>query len=234
MRSTLAAPDARRRYREVGGIAALQQIAQDAASLDEAPFAIGPFARLDAGAVAARDGKTRGAITNLFGSQAAFQVEVMGLVLDAEATSEVLGLPDPEHFASAEAWVDALFAEQAAQGPRHGEAPEMGYAALWALWLGTVPYGLWSERVAEPSMDEFRRRVGQIEGAFGAALERFGLRLREGVALSDLACGAVNLIEGAWLNQCLTAAHPLRSNEPVPEALIRAGRLLWRGAVEER
>lgn len=232
-RSTLPKPDARRRYREVGGLAALEQIERDARALDEDAFALGPFARLDAGSVAARDGKTRGAITNLFGSQAAFQVEVMGLVLDAEATSEVAGLPDPAGFERAEDWVDALFAEQSAQGPRHGAAPEMGYAALWALWLGTVPYGLWSERVAAPSMEEFSRRALQFEAAFQGALARFGLRLREGVTLSDLACGAASLIEGVWLNQCLTEAHPLRPDEPVSASLQRAGRLLWHGAVAD-
>jgi hypothetical protein len=46
-------------------------------------MAIGPFARLDAGDVAAHVGKTRGAISNAFGSQAAFQAETMALALGA-------------------------------------------------------------------------------------------------------------------------------------------------------
>lgn len=215
----------------MGGLAALEQIRRDSEALDREAVAIGPFARLDAGAVAARDGKTRGAITNLFGSQAAYQTEVMNIALDAEASSEVLGLPAPDAFERAEDWVDALFAGQSTEGPRHGSAPEMGYAALWTLWLGTVPYGLWSERVAGPSMAEYQRRVEQLEAVFAAALARFGLRLREGVHLSDLACGAASLIEGVWLNQCLTNTHPRRPDEPISASLVRAGRLLWQGAV---
>ena len=230
-RSTLAKPEARRRYQEMGGLEALEQIRRDSEALDREAIAIGPFARLDAGAVAARDDKTRGAITNLFGSQAAYQVEVMNIALDAEASAEVLGLPAPEMFEHAEEWVDALFAAQSAQGPHHQAAPEMRYAALWTLWLGTVPYGLWSERVARPSMEEYQRRVEQFEAAFDGALGRFGLHLRDGVSLTDLATGAASLIEGVWLNQCLTHTHPRLPDEPISASLVRAGRLLWFGAV---
>ena len=126
--------------------------AHDARALDGDALAIGPFARLDAGAVAARDGKTRGAITNLFGSQAAYQAETMRLTLDAGEIAELADWPDPAGFADADAWVEALFAGQSARGPQHAAEPAMSYAALWVLWLGAVPYGLWSERVAEPSM----------------------------------------------------------------------------------
>ena len=54
-----------------------------AAALDREQLAVGPFARLDAGRVAASDGKTRGAVNNLFGSQRALQIETMARVLDA-------------------------------------------------------------------------------------------------------------------------------------------------------
>ena len=54
-----------------------QQIKRDSEALDRRSIAVGPFARLDAGAVAERDGKTRGVISHLFGSQAAFQAETM-------------------------------------------------------------------------------------------------------------------------------------------------------------
>jgi hypothetical protein len=101
----------------------LEQIRADAAALDGQSLAIGPFARLDAGAVAAREGKTRGAVYNLFGRE-----------------------------------------------------------------------------------------------------------LDEGTTITDPATAAAALIEGAWLNQCLTAAHPARPAEPAAEALRRSGRLLWRGA----
>ena len=82
-RSTLPKSEARRRYIEMGELVVLEQIRKkDAKKLDDGAVAVGPFARLDAEDVAARDGKTRGAITNLFGSQAAFQAETMALALD--------------------------------------------------------------------------------------------------------------------------------------------------------
>jgi hypothetical protein len=230
-RSALPKDEARRRYLEVGSLAALEQIRHDARVLDADALAIGPFARLDAGAVAAREGKTRGAITNLFGSQAAYQVATMGMTLDAGEGAELADWPDPAGFTDADAWVDALFAGQSARGPRHAAEPVMSYASLWVLWLGTVPYGLWSERVAAPSMGEYDRRVAQLEAIFAAALAHFGLALRADVALVDLACGAASLIEGVWLNQCLTGRHPRTPDTPIAETLVRAGRMLWRGAV---
>ena len=75
--------EARHRYIEIGELVALEQIKTDSEALDAGTVAIGPFARLDANTVAARDGKTRGVISNLFGSQAAFQAETMALVLSA-------------------------------------------------------------------------------------------------------------------------------------------------------
>ena len=230
-RSALPKDAARRRYLEMGSLAALERIRHDADVLDANALAIGPFARLDAGAVAARDGKTRGAITNLFGSQAAYQAETMNLTLDAGEIAELADRPDPAAFADADAWVDALFAGQSARGPRHAAEPAMSYASLWALWLGVVPYGLWSERVATPSMDEYERRVAQLEAIFAEALAHFGLSLRPDATLVDLACGAASLIEGVWLNQCLTRAHPRDPDQPISETLVRAGRMLWRGAV---
>lgn len=230
-RSALPKDDARRRYLEVGALAALERIRDDARSLDTAAMPIGPFARLDAGAVAARDGKTRGAITNLFGSQAGYQAATMAMALDAGDIAELGGWPDPAAFPDAEAWVAAFFAGQSACGPEQGAEPAMRYASLWVLWLGIVPYGLWSARVAAPSMDEFDRRVDQVEAAFAAAVGHFGLALRDGASLADLACAAASLIEGAWLNQCLASHHPRAPGQPISEALVRSGRLLWRGAV---
>ena len=230
-RSALPKDAARRRYLEIGSLAALEQIRHDAEVLEASALAIGPFARLDAGAVAARDGKTRGAITNLFGSQAAYQAETMRLTLDAGEIAELAEWPYPAGFADADAWVEALFAGQSALGPQHAAEPAMSYASLWVLWLGAVPYGLWSERVAEPSMQEYDRRIGQLAAIFAEALAHFGLRLRRDTTLADLACGAASLIEGVWLNQCLTGAHPRDPGQPISETLVRAGRMLWRGAV---
>ena len=77
----------------MGQLAALQQIKRDSEALDRRSIAVGPFARLDAGAVAERDGKTRGVISHLFGSQAAFQAETMARALDAGDWIEQLELP---------------------------------------------------------------------------------------------------------------------------------------------
>jgi hypothetical protein len=58
------------------------------------------------------------------------------------------------------------------------------------------------------------------------------MKLREGVTLNDLACATGSLIEGAWLNQCLSTRHPSDSSQPISAVLRRSGRLLWQGAVE--
>ena len=215
----------------MGGLAALEQIRLDAEVLDRQAMAVGPFARIDAGAVTAQDNKTRGVISNLFGSQAAYQVAVMDLTLDADAWVDTAGHPAPRNFADADAWAEAFFLWQSERGPRHGAAPRMTYAALWTLWLGMLPYGLWSRRVAAPSMVEFRRWVAEFETILGGAVAHFGLSLRPGVSVADLAAACASLTEGAWLNQCLTDRHPTRPDEPAAAALVRAGLLLWRGAV---
>jgi hypothetical protein len=231
-RSTLPKPAARRRYVEMGELAALQQIRNDADTLDSGSIPVGPFARLDAGAVAAQDGKTRGAITNLFGSQAAFQAETMALSLSAEGWIEKLEFPSPADFPTAEAWLDALLAGESARGPRHGSEPVVDYGFLWALWLSTVPYGLWSARVREPSMDEHVQLLRRLERVIEEALDHFDLGLRADTMVIDLACAIASMIEGVWLNQCLTTQHPIAPDEPIATVLRRSGRLLWRGAVE--
>lgn len=216
----------------MGELAALEQIRKDSRLLDEQAISVGPFARLDAEAVAARDRKTRGAITNLFGSQASFQAETMALALSAGDWIDRIEYPAPEDFRKAEDWVDALFTGQAARGPEHGSKPDLTYAFLWALWLSAVPYGLWSKRIAKPSVAEFARWLESLEKIYARALAHFGLTLRQGVSLNDLAAATASLIEGAWLNQCLTTHHPSRAREPISELSRRSGRLLWQGAVE--
>ena len=99
-RSTLPREEARRRYVEMGEIAVLEQVQRDARRFDEESIAVGPFARLDAAAVAALDGKTRGAVTNLFGSQAAFQAETMALALNTWEFIARIEYPDPAEFAT--------------------------------------------------------------------------------------------------------------------------------------
>jgi hypothetical protein len=229
-RSTLPKDEARRRYVELGELEVLAQIKRDSERLDQQAIPVGPFARLDAAAVAAHDGKTRGAITNLFGSQAAFQAETMALVLSVGDWIELIEYPAPEDFPSADAWLDAFFGGESERGPQHGGEPAVGYGTLWALWLSTVPYGIWSGKVEGPSMDEHLQWVARLERELGHALEHFGVELREGVTLNDLAGAVASLIEGVWLNQCLTTRHPSRPSEPIAEMLRRSGRLLWLGA----
>lgn len=161
---------------------------------------------------------------------AAFQGETMALVLSVGDWIEQIQYPAPEDFPSADAWLDAVFGGESERGPQHGGELVVDYATLWALWLSTVPYGLWSECVQGPSMDEHRQWIDRLERELGRALEHFGLELREGTTISDLAGGVASLIEGVWLNQCLTARHPTRPSEPIVEMLRRSGRLLWLGA----
>jgi AcrR family transcriptional regulator len=231
-RSTMPRPEARRRYVELGEFAVLEQIRKDARLVDGGQMAVGPFSRLSADEVAARDGKTRGAITNLFGSQASFQAETMALALDAASWIAGIEYPDPDGFPTAEAWIEAFCDAQSARGPRHGARPQVSYAFLWALWLSTVPYGLWSEEISRPSMEEQRLWVGDLEALFARVLERFGLRMRPGTTVGDLAAATASMVEGVWLNQCLTTRHPLDAAEPIATALRRAGLMLWRGATE--
>jgi hypothetical protein len=232
-RSTLPKDEARRRYVEIGERAALEQIRRDAEALDRRAIAIGPFARLDANAVAAADGKTRGAVTNLFGSQAAFQAETMALALSAGDWIDRIAYPDPAGYADADTWADAFFAGESARGPEHRGEPAVDYASLWALWLSAVPYGLWSEEVSGPSMEEHARWLARLEDVLQRALDHFGLALRDGTTVGDLAVACASLIEGVWLNQCLTRRHPTQPGEPIATALRRSGRLIWRGATRD-
>lgn len=229
-RSRLPQPDARRRYIEMAEVIVLEQIRTDAQALDENPIAIGPFSRIEASAVAARDGKTRGAVTNLFGSQASLQAETMALALSAGDWIERIIYPAPADFASADAWVDAVFTGESARGPQHGAMPEVNYGFLWALWLSAVPYGIWSVRISRPSADEFTQWVSRLEDVFAHGVDHFDVSLRAGVTIRDLASSVATLVEGAWLNQCLMRQHPCESAEPVAELLRRAGRMLWLGA----
>jgi hypothetical protein len=229
-RSTLPKDEAKRRYVEMAELAVLEQIRRDSQRLDDGSEAVGPFARLDAADVAARDGKTRGAITNLFGSQRVFRAETMALALSAQDWVRHSGYPSPAQFPDAEAWLDALLVGQSARGPLHGTDPVVDYASLWALWLSAVPYGLWSEEVSRSSLDEYRQSVAALVDVLGESVHHFGVTLREGVTVEDLASALESMIEGIWLNQCLTTAHPCDPTEPIATAMRRSGRLLWHGA----
>jgi hypothetical protein len=66
------------------------------------------------------------------------------------------------------------------------------------------------------------------------ALDHFSLTLQEGITVGDLANAVGSMIEGVWLNQCLSTRHPADPSEPVATAMRRSGRLLWRGATRPR
>ncbi len=232
-RSTLSKDEARRRYVELAEVAVLEQIREDAETLDRESIPVGPFARLDANAVAAAEGKTRGSITNLFGSQAAFQAETMALAMSARDWIEHIVYPAPADHPSGDAWIDALLAAESARGPQRGADPVSTYAFLWAIWLSAVPYGLWSERIRRPSMDEHAQWVTRLETVLGEALDHFALAPRDG-SVRDLAEAFANLIEGVWLNQCLTDRHPSEPSEPIATLMRRSGRMVWRGGTTAR
>ena len=166
-RSTLPKDEARRRYVEMGQLAALQQIKRDSEALDRRSIAVGPFARLDAGAVAERDGKTRGVISHLFGNQAAFQAETMERALDAGDWIEQLELPRARRPRRRRRVGRGAVRRRVGARAAARRRPQVDYGALWALWLSTVPYGLWSERISEPSMEEHAQWVERLERAFG-------------------------------------------------------------------
>jgi hypothetical protein len=231
-RSNLPKSEARQRYIEMGELVVLEQIRRDAELLDKSAIAVGPFARLQADAVADRDQKTRGAISNLFGSQAAFQAETMELVLNAGDWITAVTYPDPHNYADADAWLDAFLLNQSERGPRHGATPEVSYASVWALWLSAVPYGLWSRQISQSSLNEHILWLQQLLVLFQKAMTHFGLRMRPGARLEDLACGMTSFIEGLWLNQCLTLHHPCNTAEPISTVARRAALMLWRGATE--
>lgn len=218
----------------MGSLVALEQIQKDSQLLGEGTLAVGPFARLDAEAVAAHDGKTRGAITNLFGSQAAFQAAAMALALDAQEWVERIEFPAPQDFNDPEAWLDALLAGESARGPAHGAKPAAEHGLVWALWLSAVPYGIWSDEIAKPSVAEYVQTVRKLEQVILNAFDHFELTVQPGTSINDLACAIVSLTEGTWLNQCLTRRHPCDKAEPVATILRRGGRMLWRGAVMPR
>jgi len=155
----------------------------------------------------------------------------MALALSVGDWIEDIEYPDPKSFGSAAAWVDALLVGESARGPQRGAEPTGSYAFLWTLWLSAVPYGMWSDEVSRPSMEEHVQWVQKLEHVIQGALDHFALALRPDVTLNDLASAIASLTEGVWLNQCLTTQHPSDPAEPIATALRRSGRLLWRGAI---
>ncbi len=52
--------------------------------------------------------------------------------------------------------------------------------------------------------------IERLEQAVEGALDHFGLALREDTTANDLACALASMVEGVWLNQCLTDQPPVR------------------------
>jgi hypothetical protein len=85
--------------------------------------------------------------------------------------------------------------------------------------------------VSRPSIDEQQQHLDRLEAVLRGALEHFGLELRAGTTARDVASALASLVEGVWLNQCLTRSHPSEPAEPIATLLCRSGRLLWLGAL---
>jgi AcrR family transcriptional regulator len=236
-RSALAPEEARKRYIRVAETVLLEQIQTDARRLDreddERRVAVGPFAKLNAEQVAASaDGKSRGAITNLFKSQRQFQLQAMALVLE-DPEVDVFVPPDPRGFSDPVEWIEAVATAESSRGPLHAMEPAVGYGLNWALWLSQVPYGVWSEHIAEPSMHEFRHSAERLESdCVRPALAHFSLEVKPPWTALDLASAMASLVEGLWLNQCLSRDHPMQPGVPAAQAARAALRMLWQGATQ--
>lgn len=113
-------------------------------------------------------------------------------------------------------------------GPPHSALSR----TVWVLWFSAVPYGLWSEEVRRPGMEEHTQWLEKLDQILQEAMRRFGSTLRIGVTARDLACAFASLIEGVWLNQCVTASNPSDDSEPIAASLRRSGEFLWLGATE--
>jgi hypothetical protein len=236
-RSPLSPDEARKRYIRIAETVLLEQIQVDARRLDreddERRVAVGPFAKLNAEQVAAAaDGKSRGAITNLFKSQRQFQLQAMAIVLE-DPEVDVFVPPDPREFHDPVEWIEAVATAESDRGPLHDMEPTVGYGIGWALWLSQVSYGVWSERISAPSMHEFRHSAERLESdCIRPALEHFSLEVRPPWTTLDLASAMSSLVEGLWLNQCLSRAHPTRPDAPTAQASRAAIRMLWQGATQ--
>ena len=237
-RARLTRSDAETTYVRAGELEVFRQLRRDAATLDETPTgdrapAVGPFARLRTDAVGDELGKTRGAINHLWGSQEAFRTAIMATFLnDASLGLDDVELPDPRIADDLDTWISCWAQAEVERGPRHGMEPSNRYGLRWAAWLGLVPYGIWSDSVARPSMAEFRSKVEHLaQEMLAPAFEHFGVTLIDGTALEDVALAATSAIEGCWLNAALTDRDPIGRESPIAQSLATTLGLIVRGAV---
>lgn len=238
-RVRLRRDDAETTYVRAGELEVFRQLQRDALALDQprpeerAPaVVVGPFARLRTDAVVDELGKSRGAVNHVWGSQEAYRAAVMDNFLnDTGIGLDEIVRPDPHDAADLDTWLDRWAAVELARGPRHGMEPESRYGLRWAAWLGLVPYGIWSDTVAAPSLDEYRASVDHIaRDVLAPALRRFELVVADGLALADVALTVVSGIEGHWLNACLTDRDPLGRRAPIARSLATTLRIIVRGA----
>ncbi len=201
---------------------------------DERRVAVGPFARLSAEQVASLDeGRSRGAITNVFKSQRRFQLEAMALALEDPGVDSI-GPPDPRGFADPTAWIEAVAAAEHTRGahPRGGDARGLR-SGLGAVGSDRCRTGSGASTIAEPSMSEFRHSAERFErDAIRPALAHFGLETRSPWTPMDLATAMRSMIEGLWLNQCLTREHPTSPGTPSVQGIRDGLRMLWQGATQ--
>lgn len=236
-RSTLPPEELRRRYIQLGELVLLEQIRAEAERLDIADSAlpVASFARLDADEVARRVGKTRGSITNLFGSQAAFQLATMMVgideFVDIGGVHEV-DYPAPSAYPDPEGWLQALAHVECDRGPHHGQPPT-GYAARWTLWASLLPHAIWSTHMATVSTAEFENWTRWIERELlQPALDHFGFEIAPPFQKHDLALALAHTIEGLWLSQAIVTHYGIGNGISPNQAAINALTMLWRGATQ--
>jgi hypothetical protein len=236
-RERLPRDEAKEAYVRSGQLEVFRQLERDASVIDTSmalgqTIAVGPFGRVNADAVVHGLGKTRGAINHLWGNQEAFRAAIMHLFLD----DTTLGLhdvkyPDPVDCSDVDVWIDLWAEVEIERGPRHEMTPETRYGMRWAAWLGLVPYGIWSNTIADASMREYRAGIDHfVTDVLGPALARFELTLVDGFAIEDLAIAASSTIEGHWLNSALTTGDPIERTGSITMALATSLRLVIRGA----
>jgi hypothetical protein len=233
--------EARRRYIDIAETVLIDQVSAAAKAFDaqhpRPQSALGLFASIDANAVAARDGKTRGAITNLFGSQAEFQVESMAMSTEDRDYGGFgeRAYPCPTQFENSAEWVCQVARIESSRGPQRGRPTERGYARRWLLWLSMVPYAPWSERLSEAAREEFDGWVGKLErDVIAPALEHFSEEPVDGVSTTDLAFAFNAAVEGLWLSQCVAEVHGGRAELTTQRAAEQTLTMLWRGATKPK
>ena len=109
-------------------------------------------------------------------------------------------------------------------------------AKFYEAYFGLKPSGKTSRPLNAVTVGDgyVGLNINPQRDGYVAALDHFGMTVREGTTVNDLTCAVASMIEGVWLNQCLTTRHPCDPSEPIATVLRRSGRLLWLGATKPR